>query len=67
MTNESATDAANSPTVVTEVHDRVLVIRLEREAKRNAIDADNNIVRRHIAVNDVERIAALIGERVRRF
>ena len=40
MTNESATDAANSPTVVTEVHDRVLVIRLEREAKRNAIDAE---------------------------
>ena len=29
-----------SETVLTEVHDRVLVIRLEREAKRNAIDVD---------------------------
>jgi enoyl-CoA hydratase/carnithine racemase len=29
-----------SETVFTEVHDRVLVVRLEREAKRNAIDAD---------------------------
>jgi enoyl-CoA hydratase/carnithine racemase len=29
-----------SETVKTEVHDRVLVVRLEREAKRNAIDVD---------------------------